>query len=340
MGNEKAMKTLYYSQLDEPTLENIKRDVEAQRPERVVLFCETEWDSRELTPELAEVLNANNVHLVVTFGSYADEYYNTKTKYFNSIELVHWGTYWVHWTLMCSSQLNFDINYENFKYPFICLNNKNHAHRCALVDELTHNNLLDKGIVTWHRFPHQTKSDHIYKFKYYDDSIRLLSDDFITKLDSFLIPPEYHESFLHVIGEATTTATCISEKTWLPILYRKPWIIMANPYFHQKLVDLGFELYDEIIDYSFDSEPDMEKRAIAIAENVKRISEQNVNDLYKLIKPKADRNYNNYMRVLQSEQYIPPVIIERARLVHQGCEDKTFTDPRYTHICNNARIPL
>lgn len=334
------MRTLYYSQLDEPNLETIKHGVETHKPERVVLLCETEWDSRELTPELAEVMNNNNVHLVVTFCSYPGDYYEEKTKYFNSIELVHWSTYWVHWTLMCSSQLNFDITYKEFKYPYICLNNKNHAHRCAVMDQLTRNDLLDKGIVTWHRFPHQRKSDHKYKFKYYDDSLRFLSDDFITKLDSFLIPPEYHESFLHVIGEATTTVTCISEKTWLPILYKKPWIIMSNQYFHQKLVDLGFELYDEIIDYSFDSEPDMDKRAMAIADNVKRISEQNVNELYQLIKPKAERNYSNFMRILKSGKYVPPVIIERAKLVRNGCEDKTFTDHRYIHICNTAHIPL
>lgn len=334
------MKTLYYSQLDEPSFEKIKKDIEIHRPARIVLLCETEWDSRELTPELAELLNAHNIHLIVTFCSYPDPYYEQKTKYFKSIELVHWSTYWVHWTLMCSSQLNFNISYDNFKYPFICLNNKNHKHRCMLIDELTRNDLLNKGIVTWHRFPNQHSSKHLYEFKYYDDSIRLIGDDFITKLDSFLIPPEYHESFLHVIGEATTSVTCISEKTWLPILYRKPWIIMSNVNFHQKLVDLGFELYDEIIDYSFDSEPDMQKRAHAISENVKRISQQNVNELYKLIKPKADRNYNNYMRILKSGAYVPPVIVERAKLVQQGCETKTFTDHRYTHICNQSYIPI
>ena len=335
------MNIIYYSQLDEPSLEKITKDVQEKNPNTIVLLCETEWDSRELTPELAELLNQNNIHLIVTFCSYPDSYYEEKTKYFKSIELVHWGTYWVHWTHMCSSQLNFDITYEKFKYPYICLNNKNHKHRCALVDNLAGNNLLDSGIVTWHRFPNtQWTSKHVYDFKYFDDELRLLKDDFVTKLDSFLIAPEYHQSFLHVIGEATTSVTCISEKTWLPILYRKPFIIMSNQYFHQKLIDLGFELYDEIIDYSFDSEPDMEKRAYLISKNVKKICEQDVNELYKIIKPKADRNYNNYMKILESGKYIPKVIVDRAKMVYHGCTDKTFTDNRYVHICNTARIVL
>lgn len=326
------MKTIYYSQLDEPSLERIKKDVEEQKPHRIVLFCETEWDSRELTPELAEVLNAHGVHLVVTFCSFPSPYYESKTKYFKSVELVHWPTYWVNWTMMCSNHLNFDIEYDKFNFPFICLNNKNHAHRCALIDELTRNELLDKGVVTWHRFPNQHPSSIVYQMKYYNDNIRLIGDDFVTKLDSFLIPNEYHQSFLHVIGEATLKVTCISEKTWLPILYKKPWIMMADQHFHQKLVSLGFELYDEIIDYSFDSEPDMQKRAYAISENVKRITEQDVNQLYQKIKPKAQRNYDNYMRILRSPDLVPNVIKERAKLVMEDVQPRTYTDGRYVQI--------
>lgn len=339
MGNKK-MTTIFYSQLDEPNIEKVIEDIKLYHPSKIVLFCETEWDSRELCEDWATVLNAHNIELTVVVGSYPDEYYSEKTKHFKYVQVVNWPTHWINWTLMCSSLLDFNIKYESFKYPFICLNNKNHAHRCALIDELTRNNLLDKGIVTWHRFPNQTPSDHRYKFKYYDDSIRLIGDDFVTKLDSFLIPPEYHQSFLHVIGEATTNVTFITEKTCLPILYRKPWVIMSTQHFHKKLIDLGFELYDEIIDYSFDDEPDMEKRAYAISENVKRISEQDTTELYKLIKPKADKNYNNYMRILKSRKYIPRIIHERAKMVKEGCERRTYTDNRYTHMVNNALILL
>lgn len=331
------MNILYYSQLDEPTIDKFVEDINKFHPNIIVLFCETEWDSRELTIELAEILNLNNIKLIVTFCSYPNIYYEQKTNYFNNIELVHWPTYWMHWTLMCSKLINFNIEYNNFKYPFICLNNKNHKHRCALIDELTGKNLLELGIVTWHRFPNKQLSDHIYKFKYYNDNIRVINDDFDIKLDSFLIPNQYHESFLHVIGEATTNVTCISEKTWLPILFKKPWIIMADQYFHQKLVDLGFELYDEIIDYSFDIEPDIETRALSIAENVKKITSQNVNDLYNLIKPKTERNYQNYMRIVKDKNYVPKIIMDRAIEINNK-QHTTFTDGRYVEICKTVGI--
>lgn len=322
------MITSYISQLDEPTLDDFIKVIENEKPNTIVLLCETEWHVRELTPELANLLNSHNIKLMVTVCSHPSDYYKTLTQHFNNIEIVHWPTYWVNWTMMCGNFLNFNQTYHGFKYPYICLNNKNHVHRCMLVDELTGQGILDQGIVTWNKFP--MREHNPYPFKYYDDSIRLLSDDFETKLDSFLIPEEYHQSFLHVIGEATTSVTCISEKTWLPILFKKPFIIMADQYFHKKLVDLGFELYDEIIDYSFDSEPDMLKRAEAIAVNVKRITEQNTSELYQKIKAKAQRNYENYIRILTSIEYMPQVIIDRVHMLRNDPSVvRNATDGRY-----------
>jgi len=322
------MTTSYISQLDEPTLDDFIKVIENERPSTIVLLCETEWHVRELTPELANLLNSNNIKLIVTIGSYPSDYYKELTSPFNNIEIVHWHTYWINWAMMCSNHLDFDRTYYDFKYPYICLNNKNWTHRCMLVDELTGQGILDKGIVTWNRFPARNPS--LYNFKYYNDDIRLLSDDFETILDSFLIAEEYHESFLHIIGEATTTVTLISEKTCLPILFKKPFVVMADQYFHQKLVDLGFELYDEIIDYSFDSEPDMLKRAEAIARNVKQITEQDTTVLYHKIKAKAQRNYDNYIRILTSLDHIPKVILDR---IHMLRNDSTIvrnsTDDRY-----------
>ena len=327
MGDKSKMTRIYISQLEEPSFDKFINIIQTQRPSEIVVLCETEWHIRELTPELAEHFNRNNVKMILVVGSYNHEYYN-QYSYFNNIEIVNWSTHWVNWAMMCSSHLDFYRTYYDFKYPYICLNNKNHVHRCMLVDELTGQGILDQGIVTWNKFPMREHTP--YEFKYYDDNIRLLSDDFETKLDSFLIPEEYHQSLLHVIGEATTTVPFITEKTCLPILFKKPFVVMADQYFHKRLVDLGFELYDEIIDYSFDSEPDMLKRAEAIARNVKRITEQNPMELYLKIKAKAQRNYDNYTRILTSLDYIPKVILDR---IHMLRNDSTMvrnaTDDRY-----------
>jgi hypothetical protein len=335
------MKTVYISQIDEPSYEKFVDIVNNERPNTIVFLCETEWHSRELTVELAELLNSNTIKLIVTVGSYPNSYYHDLTRPFNNIEIVNWYTHWLNWSVMCSNHLDFNQTYTDFDYPYICLNNKNHIHRCMLVDELTGQGILDKGIVTWNRFPARNPS--LYHFKHYSDDIRLISDDFETKLDSFLIPDEYYKSFLHVIGEATTTVPFITEKTCLPILFKKPFIVMADQYFHKRLVDLGFELYDEIIDYTFDSEPDMLKRAEAIAFNVKRITEQNTTELYQIIKEKAQRNYDNYIRIINDAKHIPTVIRDRIlELKNNRSIVHNATDGRYVNMyakmVNNREI--
>lgn len=332
------MKTLYYSQVSGFDTQSIINDIEKYNPTEIVLFCETEWECAEMTWDFAQYLNTKRVKVIVVHCSYPSEFYATRYKGFSTLELKYWPTYWANWSVMCSRNIQFNVKYEDFKFPFISLNNKNHTHRCILIDELARNDLLDKGLVTWHRFPNQTPS--AYPFKYFDDRVITIGDEFETKLDSFLIPNEYHQSFLHVIGESTTSVTCISEKTWLPIMFKKPWVIMADPGFHKKLVDLGFELYDEIIDYSFDSEPDMIKRGSMISDNVKSVVEQgNWFQLYESIKDKAQRNYENFLRIVTEPKYVPQLYIDRARHVKSvNYEGAVFTDPRYVHICETMNL--
>lgn len=327
------MKTVYLSQLDVDSYDIFEQTVLNENPTEIVFLCETEWYSHLLDEKLATLLNNHNVKLTVVFGSYDCELYHTTWSYFNNLQIISWNTYWLNWSMMCSSILDFNRTYDTFKYPFICLNNKNHIHRSAIVDELTGQGLLDRGIITWHRFPNRHLKTHGYQFKYYDDNIRLIGDDFATKLDSFLIPEEYHQSFLHVVGEATISVPFITEKTCLPILFKKPFVIMADPGFHKKLIDLGFEMYDEIIDYSFDDEVDLTKRAEAIAIQVKRVSEQNVDELYKLVKDKTERNYQNYIRIINDINYIPDVIRRRVNILRNDFTvELNSTDMRYINM--------
>ena len=48
--------------------------------------------------------------------------------------------------------------------------------------------------------------------------------------------------------------TYFTEKTWKQFLYEKPFISIGVKGSNHSLLDLGFELYDEIFDYSFDLE--------------------------------------------------------------------------------------
>ena len=82
----------------------------------------------------------------------------------------------------------------------------------------------------------------------------------------------------------------MTEKTWKPIVYGKPFLIFGAQFFQAKLKDIGFKLFDSIIDYEFDTEPDAEKRATMMLLELKKLKKLNYQDLLDEMKPELDYN--------------------------------------------------
>ena len=322
--------TLTYDPVDGYDVEKIIKDIEKYNPTRIIIFNELEWEQRHLPKHFYDLVKEKNIEFKMIHGSFSDTYYK---EYCDSMELEYdsieyWPTFWISWTEQC---LRWTFPYKSYnppseyKYPFISLNNKGHLHRCALIDHLARHNLIDKGIVTYHNF----MTRHEYPFKYYDGSIRTIDDEFATKLDSFLLPEQFHQSFLHVVGEATTKVNIISEKTIIPLLLKKPFISLGKEGFNKCLTDLGFVLYDELFDYSFDNEFDVETRASMVADNVNTIIGKDHNILYDLIKSKIDHNYNRAQEIIHNINYIHPLAVERANYIGQEGYRPMHSDIRY-----------
>jgi hypothetical protein len=331
------MVTLYYNLIDGIDIDKISDDVITKSPDKIVIFTELEWELKQPTIEFIQLLKDRNVKIEIIFGSFHTKYYDDYCDRlgldYNS--LTFWPTHWIPWSAICLRSVVDYTTYQpntDFKYPFICLNNKNHIHRCALIDHLSKYNLIDKGIVTWHKFPN---SQYRYNFKYYDDSIRLIDDDFVTKLDSFLLPRQWHESFLHVIGEATINADFITEKTVIPMLMKKPFVCISTKGWNQRLLDLGFVLYDEIIDYSYDSYDDVEVRADKLCESISKLS-TNYSELYKMIEPKILHNYNRCLEIIKDKSFIPSTVIDRVAQMSDENYIPKKTDPRYELMLMNC----
>ena len=103
----------------------------------------------------------------------------------------------------------------------------------------------------------------------------------------------------------------ITEKTIRPIITRKPFIVFSCQNFHYKLQQYGFKLYDEIIDYEFDSIKETTKRFDAqIFELKKLVNKYTPEEIYYITKEKALFNYNKLMeyRNKKTPYYIPDEI--------------------------------
>jgi predicted DNA-binding protein YlxM (UPF0122 family) len=190
---------------------------------------------------------------------------------------------------------------------FTCYNNNPKLERALLVDELARRHLLQHGIVTFH-FPNNVFSDSVTNepfngWKYHDGSALKDEEDYcLNATDDYVasaFPRSYLRGFIDVVTESNIRKEefFFTEKTGKSVAALKPFIALANPYYHTRfLVDeFGFELYDELFDYSFDTMVDTTKRIEMIVDNVERLIDMFYNEsvrteLYETIKPKLLRN--------------------------------------------------
>ena len=96
---------------------------------------------------------------------------------------------------------------------------------------------------------------------------------------------------------ATPGPTFFTEKTWKPIVYKRPFLLLGVPEINQTLKYLNFELYDEIFDYSFDSETDDLKRLHMFWEQIDRyidLDPKVFNDKLKVLDEKLEYNRKTY----------------------------------------------
>lgn len=86
-----------------------------------------------------------------------------------------------------------------------------------------------------------------------------------------------------------------TEKTWKPLLMGKVFFILGSHDYYKNLKDMGFELYDEIFDYTFDSIISLEDRFTMFHNELERVLNTDINilvDKVKSIKEKILFNRN------------------------------------------------
>jgi hypothetical protein len=113
---------------------------------------------------------------------------------------------------------------------------------------------------------------------------------------------------MQLVPETDDMAFTITEKTAMPLFFNKPFLVAGSINFHKKLQELGFKLYDELFDYSFDSEPDTKIRYDLIAQNVKRYTDKSpaeLKELYDSVFEKCMYNKRVILRLATNSNLVP-----------------------------------
>lgn len=267
-------------------------------PSKAVIFAPEEF---EMFPGWGTGLVPENIDLTIVLGSANDSYISTSKTIPKTAKICLWPTYWFNFTYY-----EFKNNYQHFSQLteitnlYISLNNKAHKHRCMMMDELCRRNLLEYGEISWH------EPEKHYDWKYWKPELLILDQKYHETLDSYVtMPPEYGSTLINLVAESTLDATFITEKTCTAIMFNKPFIVFGGMGFHQELLNLGFELYDELFDYSFDNIEDPKIRLDKIISNIENLKDQDYNYLRELTRSKAERNRARMIYIATTSAYVP-----------------------------------
>lgn len=291
--------------ISEFNLDMMCKSILENNPSEIWFLAEPEWEWKFNT-NLLEILKKSQAKVKILHGSFDCSYYDDVMKDYgiDRSSFHFWPVFFLHWGENC---LYHEFNYKKtnnsfFDKPFVTYNGNPHVHRCHLIDQYARLNLIDKGIVSWNIKGH-------FNFKYFDNNI-ISKDNYLNILHSYIVTEEYQKCFVDCIAEATSIVPFLTEKTTRPLLMKKPFVVLACKDYSNYLKKLGFELYDEFIDYSFDKFSDLETRANLYAENVKNniCSISDFNKLYQKLLPKIEHNYNTAIKIINQKTHFPDFI--------------------------------
>lgn len=141
------------------------------------------------------------------------------------------------------------------------------------------------------------QSDPATKFVNFDDTYSLHMAD--VEL--------YQQSFLHVVTETIFhyPHNANGEKTWKPIANFRPFVILGVPGSLSDLRRLGFMTFDRWWDESYDDIQDPSQRLLAVADIIKWVCFQKLEELQILLKemkPVLEHNHRYYHETMQQQQ--------------------------------------
>lgn len=198
---------------------------------------------------------------------------------------------------------------KNKPYKFLFLNGRSRPHRKYLIEKFRLEGLLDQSLWTnlenrfgsmgqmilWHEgrdlmlTPTEIKTlPAKYEVDRYRAQVDNVSESGFIKSNLFnqewgevyIEPAPYIDTYFSLVTETVFdyAYSFRTEKIWKPIAMGHPWIAVSNAGYYRDLHLMGFKSFGKLIDQSFDLIEDSQKRIDRIAEVVKDLCKQDLDE--------------------------------------------------------------
>ena len=109
-------------------------------------------------------------------------------------------------------------------------------------------------------------------------------------LDDLTIP-ELADSYLHVVTETIILPRVfITEKTWKPIAMQQLFLVFGDPGIIAALRQLGVDVFDDIVDHSYDNEPRWQQRLDMVHQSLEKLLSKDLQLIYQQTKYRREQN--------------------------------------------------
>jgi len=198
-------------------------------------------------------------------------------------------------------------------YKFLFLNGRTRTHRKYLLESFRLSGLLDQSLWSWldltvgyssdirlahdgidligqphalkllePRYEYEAYKDRIHDFKSAKSFVKyeLFNNEWG---DVYINADAYIDTYFSVVTETVFDYpySFRTEKIWKPIAMAHPWIAVANCGYYRDMHNLGFKSFGHVIDESFDSIENSQKRIERIAQVTQDLCQQNLADFLK-----------------------------------------------------------
>ena len=280
------------------------KSLEKDDYDAVILYCQCEYEFYNIPKyqQILEITKRKKINVYVLVG--------LEHQYKNLPENVHIICWPSHFFRQTAEQLAYDdlllnrkiktfdeifindLDNLTYKYHFLYMNGKSHLWRSRLIEYVAKYDLLKYSAYSWH-------STSAGQFKYYDGSKKILDKQYTSFKDHGWLPKEYYESFFQLVPESCMDAHFITEKTITPLLIGKPFLIAGATGINKKLKSFGFELYEELFDYTFDDIDDIDQKYIKICKNIKKIVNMPLEQCKEMHSKIQDKVIHNRKRAIE-----------------------------------------
>jgi hypothetical protein len=228
--------------------------------------------------------------------------------------------------ILCLKEENSIMNYQaSLSKHFICMNATPTLERIRLVNYLHKEKIVDTCHLSWLNVDNNGNSirHELDDESCFDYNKRIVLDFEPKEFRSFKnveSVPTFHyltDSLIDIGMESISMPSFnnsgirwITEKTWKSYLFGKIGFQFNYPEYYSDLKTFGFELYDEIFDYSFDKIEDNEIRFKEYCKELKRISEIPIKELISQILAIEKKILNNRNHIWDYEFSVPVILKE------------------------------